>query len=336
MREYKGIMVLGEVSEGKLNSVTAELLACARLLADSLKEKVSCVLFGSRASDFSQEVIALGADRVYLVQNSLLDNYQAETYLYALEQMVSMGLPNILLFGQTAMGRDLAPRLAFRLRVGLVTDCLELSIDSAKKNLLMTKPVYGGSARAVFASDFFPQMATVRQKAFSPLPRDEKRTGQVIECIIIDPAVLQAELKTKVIGKKIEEYSGVKLEAAKVIVCGGRGIGGPEGFKKLEELARVLKGAVGASRPPCDQGWMPASLQIGLTGKIVVPDLYIVVGVSGSSQHLAGCSGAKVIVAINSDPEANIFKEADFGIVGRWQEVLPAFIEKLKELTKDA
>ena len=333
MSGYKGIMVLGEVSEGKLNLITAELLACARSLADELKEEVSCVLLGAKANNFSREAIALGADKVYFADDPLLENYQAETYLPVLEKIVRENSPRIFLFGQTAMGRDLAPRVAFRLRAGLATDCVELSIEPETKNLLMVRPVYGGSAMGSFVSDFYPQMATVRPRIFSPLARNDERKGEEIKITVV---IDQSKIGTKIIGRKLEESSGIKLETAKIVVCGGRGMGGPEGFKQLKELAKALKGAVGASRPPCDQGWVPANCQVGLTGKIVAPDLYIVVGVSGSSQHLAGCSGAKVIVAINSDSEANIFKEADFGVVGRWQEVLPAFAEKLKELLKDA
>ena len=172
-------------------------------------------------------------------------------------------------------------------------------------------------------------MATVRQKAMAPLEPNESRKGEIIPIKVeLDPA----KIRTKVLETVKEEVAGIKLEDAQAIVTGGRGIGGPEGFKQLEELAKVLKGAVGASRPPCDNKWVPDTMQVGLTGKIVTPELYIAVGVSGASQHLAGCSGAKNIIAINKDPEANIFKEARFGVVGDWKQVLPAFTEKVKEL----
>jgi len=211
-------------------------------------------------------------------------------------------------------------------------DCLELSIDPQTKLLLQTRPVYGGNARATFTTDGMPQMATIRAKAFSPLGRDESRKGEVIS---LDAEIDASIIKARVVDKVKEEAVGVKLEDAPAVVAGGRGIGSVEGFKQLEELAKLLKGAVGATRPPCDNGWVPATWQIGLTGKIVAPDVYIAVALSGSSQHLAGCSGAKNIIAINRDSEANIFKEARFGVVGDWKQIIPAFAEKVKELLKE-
>jgi electron transfer flavoprotein alpha subunit len=194
---------------------------------------------------------------------------------------------------------------------------------------LQTKPVYGGNAQAVFVCESYPQIATVRVKAMTPLEKDTSRKGDIIT---IDAGLDPSAVRTKVMEKVPEKVEGIRLEDAKVVVSGGRGIGSAEGFKQLEELARLLKGAMGASRPPCDNGWVPAGAQIGLTGKIVTPELYIAVALSGSSQHMSGCSGAKAIVAINKDPEANIFREARFGVVGDWKKVIPAFTNKLKEL----
>ncbi len=208
-------------------------------------------------------------------------------------------------------------------------DCIELSIDPATKLLQQTRPVYGGNARATFTSELLPQMVTVRQKAMSPLEPNEARKGEIAPIKVeLDPA----KIRTKVLETIKEEVAGVKLEDAQIIVAGGRGIGGPDGFKQLEELAKALKAAVGASRPPSDNKWVPESWQIGLTGKIVTPEVYIAVAISGASQHLAGCSGSKNIIAINKDPEANIFKEARFGVVGDWKQVLPTFTQKVKEL----
>ena len=228
------------------------------------------------------------------------------------------------------MGRDLAPRLAFRLGTSLTTDCLSLSIDAETKLLTQTRPVYGGNAQAVFTSESMPQVATVRNKAISPLERDDSRKGEVIPTKIdIDTS----KVRTKILETVKEEAVGIKLEEAPVIVCGGRGLGGPEPFQTvLKELADLLYGAVGASRPPADNGWVPEALHIGLTGKIVAPDIYIAIAISGASQHTAGCSGSKHIIAINKDPEANIFREAEFGVVGKYEEVVPAFTNKLKEL----
>jgi len=208
-------------------------------------------------------------------------------------------------------------------------DCIELAIDSDSKRLLQTKPVFGGNAQAIFINESDTQVATVRTKAMSPLEPDSSRQG---ESITIDAGIDSSAIRTKVLEQVPEAVEGIKLEDAKVVVSGGRGIGSADGFKQLEELAKILKGAVGATRPPCDNGWVPAGLQVGLTGKIISPDLYIAVALSGASQHMTGSSGAKTIVAINKDAEANIFREARFGIVGDWKKVLPAFTDKVKEL----
>jgi electron transfer flavoprotein alpha subunit len=329
MAEYKGVMIFGETSQGKLASIATELLGGGRKLANDLGQELSAVLVGSGISGLAREAIAFGADRVYVVDDPLLKDYQTDSYVIVMEKVVKQVMPQILILGQTAIGRDLAPRLAFRLNTAASLGCLELAIDPQSKLLLQTKPVYGGNAQAVFVCQSYPQIATVRAKAMTPLERDESRQGEVITIAAgIDPSAI----RTKVIDKVAERVEGIRLEDAKVVVSGGRGIGGADGFKQLEELARMLKGAVGATRPPCDNGWMPAGAQIGLTGKIITPDLYIAIALSGSSQHMSGCSGSKTIVAINKDPEANIFREARFGVVGDWKKVIPAFASKLKGL----
>jgi len=328
MAEFKGVMVLGEASNGRLTGITAELLGCGRRLANDLRQELSAVLVGSEVRGLATEAIAFGADRVYAVESPLLKDYQTDAYLLAMEKVISQMMPQVLLMGQTAIGRDLAPRLAFRLKSTATMDCVDLAIDPETKGLLQTKPVYGGNAHAIFTSDSYPQIATVRAKTMSPLPRDPSRQGEVIDIKVdFDPATI----KTRLLQKVAQTVAGVRLEDARVVVGGGRGIGGTEGFKQLEELAKLLKGAVGASRPACDNGWTPDVLLIGLTGKIIAPELYIAVAISGSSQHLAGCSASKNIVAINKDPEANIFKPARFGVVGDWRKVLPAFASKIRE-----
>ncbi len=329
MAEYKGVMVFCEVAEGKLASSATELLGGGKKLANDLGQELSAVLVGSGIGGLAQEAIAFGADKVYVVDAPLLKDYQTDSYVIALEKVVKQVMPQILIMGQTAIGRDLAPRLAFRLNTAASLGCLELAIDPQSKLMLQTKPVYGGNAQAVFVCSSYPQVATVRAKAMTPLEPDGSRKGEIIT---IDAGLDPSAMRTKVIEKVTEKVEGIRLEDAEVIVSGGRGIGGNEGFKQLEELARLLKGAVGASRPPCDNDWVPAGAQIGLTGKIVTPDLYIAVALSGSSQHMSGCSGSKTIVAINKDAEANIFREARFGVVGDWKKVIPAFTNKLKEL----
>ena len=329
MAEYKGVMVLGEVAEGKLAAITAEGLGCGRKLADELGQELSAVLVGSGVSGLAQEAVAFGADKAYVVDDPLLKDYRTDSYLSAMEKVVNQVMPQIIILGQTTIGRDLAPKLAFRLKTMATMDCIELAIDADSKRLLQTKPVYGGNAIAIYTCETDPQIATVRSKAMSPLERDDSRKGEVTT---IDAALDPSAVRTNVLDKVKEEVEGIKLEDAEVVITGGRGIGSAEGFKQLEELAKILNGAVGATRPPCDNGWVPDSLQVGLTGKIVTPELYIAIALSGSSQHLSGCSGSKNIIAINKDAEANIFKLARFGVVGDWKKVLPAFTEKVKEL----
>jgi electron transfer flavoprotein alpha subunit len=329
MAENKGVLVLCETKEGKLASTSTELLGGGSKLAKDLGQELVAVLVGSGVANLAAEAAAYGADKVYVVDDPLLKDYQTDSYVPVMEKVVGQAMPQVLIMGQTSIGRDLAPRLAFRLNTAAALGCLELAIDPQSKKLLQTKPVYGGNAQAVFTTESFPQIATVRPKAMAPLAPDQSRKGEVIK---VDAGLDASAVRTKVLEKVPEEVKGIKLEDAEVVVGGGRGIGSAEGFAQLEEIARLLKGAVGATRPPCDNGWAPAGAQVGLTGKIITPDLYIAVALSGSSQHMSGCSGSKTIVAINKDPEANIFREARFGVVGDWKKIVPAFTEKLKEL----
>jgi len=328
MADNKGILVVGEAAEGKLLPITAEILGAGRKLADELKEPLVCIIIGAGLGDTGKAAVAAGADKVLLAEDAQLKDYENSTYMQVMEKAVAELAPKVIIMGQTANGRDLAPRLAFKLGVSAVMDCLELAIEGGK--LQCTRPVYGGNAKAIFTSDAIPQIATLRVKAGTPLTPDAGRAGEVGAFAV---ALDASKIKAKVLETVKEEVAGVKIEDAAAVVAGGRGMGGPEPFtKELAELAKILKGAVGASRPPCDNKWVPDSIQIGLTGKIIAPELYIAVGISGSSQHMSGCSGAKCIVAINKDPEANIFKEARFGVVGDWKAVLPAFTAKVKEL----
>jgi len=329
MADYKGVLICADITEGKLAAITTELLGCGRKLADSLGEGLSAVLLGSEVKGLASEVIAFGADKVYVVDDPLLKDYQSDAYVAVMEKLAKTAMPRVILMGQTSIGRDLAPRLAFRLDTAVSMDCVELSIDPQSKLLVQTRPVYGGNAKAIFSTECLPQMATVRSKAMSPLARDASRKGEVIAV----PAGIDASIvKARFVKKVKEEVAGIKLEDAPVVISGGRGMGSADGFRQLEQLARLLKGAVGATRPAVDNAWVPSTIQVGLTGKIVTPELYIAIALSGSSQHMAGCSGSKTIVAINKDKEANIFREARFGIVADWKQALPAFTEKVKEL----
>jgi electron transfer flavoprotein alpha subunit len=266
---------------------------------------------------------------VYIIHDPLVRDYTNDAYVAALERLNSRIAPEIMLFGHTNLSMDLAPRLAFRLETAVTLDCIDLSIDPGTKRLLKTKPVYGGNAVAVYSGEGRPQMATVRAKVFDPPGRDDARSGEIIP---FDPTLDRAAIRQRVIKRVKEEVSGVRLEEAGFIVCGGRGMGSAEAFELLVDLARLFNGAMGATRPPCDLGWVPSHLLIGLTGKLVTPDVYVGVALSGSSQHMAGMSGSKHIIAINKDPDANIYGIAQYGVVGDYKRVIPAFIEKCREL----
>jgi electron transfer flavoprotein alpha subunit len=329
MSDFKGVLVYCEYKNDKLLPISQEGLGIGRKLADSLGQELGALLTGSSPAALAPQAVASGADKVYLIASTALQDYQTDSYLSVLEKAAVQLKPQIIIFGQNDTGRELAPRLAFRLGSTAVMDCVDLSIDVNTKRLLQTKPVYGGNAQAIFTTAADPQVVTIRTKAFSALTPDAARKVETVN-LVIEPDA--AALKARITNRVVEEVSGVKIEDAQIVVAGGRGIGNADGFKQLEELAKLLKGAVGASRPPCDNNWIPDTAQVGLTGKIIAPELYIAIAISGSSQHMSGCSGSKTIVAINKDKEANIFRHARFGVVGDWKKVLPAFTAKVKEL----
>jgi len=323
-----GILVLGELTGGRLDPTVGELLAAARGLGGD----VAVALPGPEADGVSGEAIALGADRVYLVQDPLLAEPSPDALVAAFQQVCRHTAPGVVLAGRTMAGRDVGPRLAFRLGVGLAQDCTEVKLDPDTGRIVASRPVYGGNAVAtVTFGGAEPQMVAIRDKAYEQLPPDPTRSGEVVALdVALDPSVV----KVRHVETVSKESVGVRLEDAPVVVAGGRGLGGPEPFETLEDLAGLLGGAVGASRAACDAGWVNHGYQVGLTGKTVTPDLYMAVGVSGASQHMAGCSGAKNIVAVNRDPDANIFKAAAYGVVGDWSKVMPSFIETVRELVR--
>ena len=331
MADGTGVLIVGDTTDGQLGSTTGELIAAGQIIAADLDENLSVALLGDTLDDAEQQAIAHGAQKVFAVTHPLLAEYQVDLHLSALETLCKETNPRVILIARTNEGRELAPRLAFRLGVGLAQDCLEVSVDSSEKKLLANRPVYGGNAIAVVRCDQTPQIAAIRPKAYEPTETDSSRQGEVVSF----PVDLDASMAlTQIVETVIEEAEGVKLEDAHIVISGGRGLGGPEPFAHLEELAKIMGGTVGASRAAVDSGWVPSNYQVGLTGKTITPDLYIMVAISGASQHMAGCSGAKVIVAINKDAEANIFKEARYGVVGDWETVLPALTAAVRELTQ--
>lgn len=324
MTNASGMLVIAELVDGKLTGLTAELLGVARRLADELGGPVSAAVLGDGSNDAAAECITYGADRVYVMNHPLLADYQSDTWLPAMEKIARESSPAVILLGQTPNGADLAPRLAFRLSTAVAMDCIEATVDGDK--LFLTRPCYGGNARAVVSCNTRLVVATMRAKSQDSFAPDASRTGEIISV----PLDLASSVRTRIVGREQRSGEGVRLEDADIVVAGGRGLNGPEGFRVIEELAKVLGAAVGASRAACDLGWYPHSRQIGLTGKVVTPSLYIAVGISGASQHVAGCAGAKTIVAINPDASAAIFESARFGVTGDYAQIVPALIDLLR------
>ncbi len=330
MTPSQGILICGEVVVGKLTTVTREVLALGKKLHNDLEQPLVAVLVGKDIQGVAEEVITLGADIVYVADGPMFSETHPDRYLVIFTEAIKKVAPSVVVLGHTEMGREVAPRLAARLGTTVTMDCTALSIDPESKRLLQSKPVYGGNAVAVWVSESCdPQMVTLRPRAVMPEEPDVSRKGDVKNLSV---AVTDSMVRGMLLETVTQEGEGIKLEDAKVIVAGGGGVGGTEGFQMLEDLAKVLRGAVGVTRVPCDEGWKPLSLEIGQTGHIVTPDLYIAVGVSGAPQHMAGCLGSKVIVAINRDPDAQIFREANFGVVGDYRQVLPTLIAKCKTM----
>ena len=326
------VLILGELEEGRLRAITGELIAAGRSLAEPLRGEVAVALLGADLDGASSEAISRGADKVYLVRDPLVAEPLIDAHLAAFQRVYELDQSEVVLVGRTMLGRDVGPRLAFRLGVGVAQDCVEVGVDPTTRRVVATRPVYGGDAMAkVTFPDVDPQVVVLRSKVYEPMEADLSRNGEVVS---VEADLDSSVLKTRLLETVATESEAVRLEVAPVVVSGGRGLGGPEPFEMLKELAGLLGGAVGASRAVCDSGWLDHSYQVGLTGKTITPDLYITVGISGASQHIAGCSGAKHIVAINRDADANIFKLASFGVAADWKSVLPSFIETVRQLVK--
>ncbi|KPK38038.1 MAG: electron transfer flavoprotein subunit alpha [Omnitrophica WOR_2 bacterium SM23_29] len=332
IEDYKGVWVFGEQKKGIIQNVVYELLGEGRELADELGSELACVLLGKAIEGKAQELIWRGADKVYLVEHPNLKNYQDEPYTNVIVELVKEFKPEILLYGATSIGRSLASRIAVKLDTGLTADCTKLSIDKEKRLLLQTRPAFGGNIMAtILCVNYRPQMATIRHKVFKEAVVDRSRKGRIIKRSYPENSY---ESRTKLIDIVEEVSETVNLAEANIIVSGGRGLGKSEGFKVIEEFAKVLGGAVGASRSAVDAGWIPYSHQVGQTGKTVCPKIYFACGISGQIQHLAGMYSSDIIVAINKDPHAPIFSVATYGIVGDLYEIVPALTQKFKEVLK--
>jgi len=328
--EQGRVLILAEREGRGLAAITSQLIGFGRKIATELRGTVSGVVLGHQISDQTEEMARL-ADRVYSLEHPLLRDFMPELYTSALGQLCQEIGPEVILMGSNQNNLDLAPRLASKIGVDVITDCIDLGIEKETGHLLCTKPIYGAKVISTFKLDRKPYIATLRPKAGEPIPSRSER-GEIID---FNPVLDSSLMKVEIIERVKEE--NVSLDQAAAIVAGGRGIKDLEGLDRIKELIKVLKKyfnrvELGASRPLVDSRLVPSSHQVGLTGAKVAPELYVAVGISGSSQHLTGILGAKKIIAINIDPKANIFKVADYGIIGPFEEIVPAVGRKLEEL----
>ena len=328
LEAYRGLWVFAEQRGGKVQEVAFELLGEGRLLADRLGIELSAVLLGHQIQDCAATLFEHGADKVYVVDHPALAKYTAEPYSEAMSALIQKHKPEILLAGATSMGRGFIARVAIQVNAGLTADCTELDVDVEKRLLLQTRPAFGGNIMAcIVCPDHRPQMATVRPKVFKHPSPVAGRTGTRVE----ETLALKAPL-VKVVETVNAMQNEVNVAGAEFIVTGGRGLGAPENFKLMAELAEALGGAaVGASRAAVDAGWISSFHQVGQTGKTVRPKIYIACGVSGQIQHLVGMNSSDTIIAINKDPDAPIFGVADIGIVGDLFQVVPELIKALRK-----
>lgn len=339
LEEYKGVFVFAQQVDNTVNSIAFELIGKGKDLADDLGTEVTAVLVGSDVKNLADELAEYGADRVIVVDDPELKEYRTEPYAHALASVINEFKPEIFLVGATAIGRDLGPRVSARIHTGLTADCTQLDIGDFPLNpvpgkeqkhnqLLMTRPAFGGNTIATIACpDFRPQMATVRPGV---MQKRERQAGVKANVVEFNPGFTPNQNYVEILEVVKAVSDTVDIMDAKILVSGGRGMGGPENFKMLEELAEVLGGTVSCSRAVVDAGWKPKDLQVGQTGKTVRPNVYFAVGISGAIQHLAGMEESDIIVAINKDDTAPIFDVADYGLVGDLNKIVPALTEKLR------
>lgn len=326
MSSADDVLVIAESGADAPTGMTLELLGLGRRLADAVSGSVSAIALTSAASELAPRLIAAGADRVMTFEAGRdTDAYPPELWLEVIGERLRSHASAFILMGHTALGAELGPRLAFQTNAAIATSC-EI-VEMAEGQLVATRPCFGNKAREVLTLHTRPSIVTVRPRTHEPLVEDATRKGEITVGALPAKAL---QTRTRVVQRTPDDIvSGIRLENARIVVAGGRGLGGAEGFEVLEKFAEALGGAVGASRVACDLGWAPHSRQIGMSGKTVTPDLYVAVGISGASHHMAGCGRAKAILAINSDPQAAIFKEARFGIVGDYRQIVPALIEEI-------
>jgi len=330
--EYRGVFVFVEQVDGVISPVVYELIGKGKELANTLDTQVTAVLAGYKIAELSKQLATYGADQVVVIDDVVLETYMTEPYVKVLHSVVDAYKPEILLFGATAIGRDLAPRVSARVHTGLTADCTGLEINE-DRDLMMTRPAFGGNIMATIACPLCrPQMATVRPGVMKRLNKDKDALTQIM-VHHVDNLLESKNVEILEIVKKVSHR--MDIMDAEVLVSGGRGMGDPESFNMLEELADLLGGTISSSRAVVDAGWQPKDRQVGQTGKTVHPSLYLACGISGAIQHLAGMEESDIIVAINKDPEAPIFEVADYGIVGEVQKVIPFLIREITRLRVD-
>lgn len=340
IEEYKGVFVYAQQVDNKLSNIAYELVGKGKALAADLGEKVTAVVIGYQIADLADKLAEYGADKVILVDDPELKEYRTEPYTHAMAEVINHFKPEIFLIGATAIGRDLGPRVCARIHTGLTADCTKLDIGDFPLNpvpgqeqlhnqLLMTRPAFGGNTIATIACPYFrPQMATVRPGVMQKNP---KEPGRKCEVENFNPGFVKDDLYVEILDVVKKVSDTVDIQDAKILVSGGRGMGGPENFKILDELAAAIGGTVSCSRAVVDAGWKPKDLQVGQTGKTVRPKLYFAIGISGAIQHLAGMEESDLIIAINKDESAPIFDVADFGLVGDLNKIVPILTQKLLE-----
>jgi len=327
---HKDVWTIAEQSNGKIREVSCEILTRGRKLANRLGVSLVSVVLGCNVDENEiNELIYRGADRVYLVDDPLLKDFIVENYSNVLVDLIKKYRPEIIIAGATTGGRTVMPHVAVKLSTGLTADCTGLDIEKDTGNLLQTRPAIGGNILATIKTpDTRPQMATVRVKSTRPAPLDKRRKGKIFRIKLKEELI---DGRVKKVGFRKTEEEAVNIQDADIVISGGRGIKKKENFAMLKDLAKNLDGVVGASRDAVDRGWISYPHQVGLSGKTVSPKLYMAVGISGSIQHLAGIKTSDIIVAINNDPDAQIFKISDFGIVGDLFEIVPLLNERLKK-----
>lgn len=332
INQYKDIWVFAEQRQGKITPVVIELLGEGRKLADTKGIKLNAILVGKDVNGLAEELIAYGAETVYVADDPLLENFTTDGYTKVIVDAVNEIKPEIVLIGATNIGRDLAPRIASRLNTGLTADCTKLEIDPEDGKIKQTRPAFGGNIMAtIICPDARPQMSTVRPGVMDKAVRNDDNKGNIVP---LKYDIKESDIRTKIIEIVKHAVEKVSLTDANIIVSGGLGLQNADGFKLIEELADKLGGVVGSSRAAVDAGWIDKSHQVGQTGTTVKPNLYIACGISGAIQHLAGMKESSIIVAINKDPDAPIFSVADYGIVGDLYKVIPEIISEIDAVTK--